>query len=166
VLATACNSRRTTPARLLGSLGARLRVARRDWLASVLRDIADGTCSVLEHGYLVHVERPHVLPRGERQQPGASARGAVFRDVVYEEFALVVELDGRAFHSAVAERDRDLERDLDAAVARLETLRIGYGQVFERACTTAERVAKVLNRRGWTGSVTPCQRCRRSARAG
>ncbi|MGD9960072.1 hypothetical protein [Nocardioides sp.] len=83
----------------------------------------------------------------------------IFRDALYEDFGLVVELDDRAFHCSVADRDRDLDRDLEAAVERLETLRIGYGQVFERPCDTANRVASVLRRRGWSGIPTGCGRC-------
>jgi hypothetical protein len=50
-LAEACGSRRTSATRLLRRLDARSRVARRDWLRDVLADVAQGTCSVLEHGY-------------------------------------------------------------------------------------------------------------------
>jgi hypothetical protein len=125
----------------------------------VLRDIAEGTCSVLEHGYLTRVERPHGLPRGRRQRPAVSARGRVFRDVDYKQFGLIVELDGRAFHESVADRDRDLDRDLDAAVERRETVRIGYGQVFDRGCSTAWRIGSILLNRGWRGSPTNCRLC-------
>ena len=166
VLADACGSRRTTAGRLLASLGDRRRIARRDWLDSILRDIAEGTCSVLEHGYLTRVERPHGLPRGRRQRPEVVARGRIFRDVGYEEYALVVELDGRAFHESVADRDRDLDRDLDAAVERRETVRIGYGQVFDRGCSTAQRIGSILQDRGWTGSPADCRLCGRSVQPG
>ncbi len=70
-LADACGSRRTTAARLAEVLESRPWARRRSWLAAVLRDVAQGTCSVLEHGYLTLVERPHGLPEGRRQ---ASAR--------------------------------------------------------------------------------------------
>jgi hypothetical protein len=165
-LADACGSRRTTAWRLLASLGDRRRLARRGWLDSVLRDIAEGTCSVLEHGYLTRVERPHGLPRGRRQRPAVSARRDIFRDVDYEAYGLIVELDGRAFHESVADRDRDLDRDLDAAVERLETVRIGYGQVFARASATADRVGRILRRRGWPGSPTRCRLCGGSLQPG
>ena len=159
ILADACGSRRTTAWRLVTTLGDRRRIARRDWLDSVLRDIAEGTCSVLEHGYLTRVERPHGLPRGRRQRPAVSTRGRVFRDVDYKRFGLIVELDGRAFHKSVADRDRDLDRDLDAAVERRETVRIGYGQVFDRECSTAWRIGSILLDRGWRGSPTNCRLC-------
>jgi len=65
-LADACGSRRTTAARLREHLDARPWLRQREWLRSILSDIADGTCSVLEHGYLDLVERPPGLPTGTR----------------------------------------------------------------------------------------------------
>jgi hypothetical protein len=67
VLADACGSRRTTAARLAATLRDRPWARRRSWLAAVLDDVARGTCSVLEHGYLTRVERAHGLPTGNRQ---------------------------------------------------------------------------------------------------
>ncbi|CUR54810.1 conserved hypothetical protein [metagenome] len=165
VLSQACSSRRTTPQRLIESLTARPRIPRREWLAGLLEDIAEGSCSVLEHGYLVHVERAHDLPAGVRQRQDHSSRGHVFRDVVYEDYAVIVELDGRAFHDSSAARDRDLDRDLEAAVAGHQTLRIGYGQVFGGACVTAEHIGRILQRRGWAGSPTRCGGCGGSVHA-
>lgn len=114
-LADACGSRRTTAARLRDRLDERKRIAQRDWLRSVLSDVADGTCSVLEHGYLDLVERPHGLPVGERQAVRDLGNGRVYRDVDLPHLGVRIELDGKLFHSSVEDRDRDLERDLDAA---------------------------------------------------
>lgn len=141
-LAQACQSRRTTAARLLSSLGERARVPRRAWLAGVLSDVAEGTSSVLEHGYLTLVERPHGLPTAERQQPATASVGVVYRDAAYGE--RIVELDGRLFHDTATKRDQDFERDLDAAVEGRRTVRLTYGQVFARSCTTAAKVARIL----------------------
>ena len=66
VLATVVQSRRTTATRILESARARPRLARREWITSVLGDAADGACSVLEHGYLHRVERAHRLRRARR----------------------------------------------------------------------------------------------------
>jgi len=141
VLADAVQARRTTAARLLETLGRRTRIARRQFLEGVLTDVESGTCSVLEHGYLTRVERPHGLPLGHRQ---ASGTGPVRRDVLYRDQGVVVELDGRLFHDNVQARDRDLERDLDAVVDQLVTARLGWGQVFAHGCTTARRVGLLL----------------------
>ncbi|ALG85252.1 type IV toxin-antitoxin system AbiEi family antitoxin domain-containing protein [Gordonia phthalatica] len=155
LLAGVVQARLTTPERLLDALAARSRTGRRAFLESVLVDVRDGACSVLEHRYLTEVERAHGLPRGARQtETGVGRRG--FRDVEYAEWRLIVELDGRLNHDSATARDADMERDLDAAVfASKRSLRLGWGQA-ERACRTAGKVARVLNNLGWTGSASAC----------
>ncbi|MET0838077.1 MAG: type IV toxin-antitoxin system AbiEi family antitoxin domain-containing protein, partial [Marmoricola sp.] len=110
-LAKACQSRRTTARRLLTTLDQRPRVRRRDWLRGVLLDVAEGTCSVLEHGYLARIERPHGFPPAQRQVRAEASTGVVYRDAQYR--VVLVELDGRLFHDPAEARDRDFERDLD-----------------------------------------------------
>jgi hypothetical protein len=161
-LADAVQSRRTTARRLLAVVAARRRIARRALLTAVLGDVASGVCSALEHGYLDRVERRHGLPVADRQVR-ASLRGPVLRDVEYLVYRLVVELDSRLFHNDARSRDRDLDRDLDAAVAGRTTVRIGWGQVYGRGCETAARIGLLLQQRGWTGRVTPCPRCATTA---
>jgi hypothetical protein len=155
VVADAVQRRRTTADRLLEALDRRRRIGRRRFLASVLADVRDGTHSVLEHGYLVRVERAHGLPRGERQASGDGR----YRDVRYAAHATDVELDGRLFHDDARSRDDDLDRDLDAVVDGRLTVRLGWGQVFGRPCRTAERVGAILRARGWTGSLRRCPDC-------
>jgi hypothetical protein len=157
-LADAIQARRTTASRIRERLDARSRVHRRDFLRGVLTDLDRGTCSVLEHGYLDRVERPHGLPSASRQVRD-STNGPIYRDVVYLGLDQVVELDGRLWHDSASARDSDLDRDLDAAVDRLNTVRVGWGQVFDRPCTTAARVGVLLQARGWTGSPTACAAC-------
>jgi hypothetical protein len=155
-LADACQSRRTTPARLQSALSCRSRVRDRRWLEAVLADVAEGTGSVFEHAYLTLVERPHGLPRGHRQSPQESDRGRRYRDIRYHPFGQDVEIDGRLFHDTADARDADLERDLDAALVRHDTVRLGWGQIFGRPCSTATKVGILLTARGWTGTVLRC----------
>jgi hypothetical protein len=163
-LADACGSRRTTAARLRDRLDERKRIAQRDWLRAVLSDVADGTCSVLEHGYLDLVERPHGLPPGTRQALRDLGNGRVYRDVDLPGLGVRIELDGKLFHTSTEDRDKDLERDLDAVVAEDgTTIRLGFGQVYDRPCSTATKLAKVMQRRGWDGEPTPCDACRAAA---
>lgn len=167
VLADACGGRRTTAARLLERMAAMTRLARRGLLEAVLADVDAGTCSVLEHAYLVRVERAHGLPPGRRQVPAARANGRmVFQDVVHggqaaggQRWQQVVELDGRLFHDSAAARDRDLERDLDTALDGADTVRLGYGQVLGRPCATAVKLGLLFQRRGWGGAPTGCPDC-------
>lgn len=158
VLAEACGSRRTWPTRLLEALAERGRYRRRAWVVALLRDIEEGTCSVLEQRWL-REERLHGLPRGRRQKPAGTVGRRMFRDVEYETYGFIVELDGRLGHDTTEERDRDFERDLDAAVDRLETVRLGYGQVIARGCNTAAKVALILQRKGWSGEPRRCADC-------
>ncbi len=157
-LADGVQSRRTTGPRLTSALTSRIRIARRTFLGEVIADITAGTCSALEHGYLVQVERPHGLPQASRQARD-SARGPIYRDVDYWPVPLIVELDGRLFHDNAAARDQDLERDLLATVDGRTTVRIGWGQVFERPCLTAGLISTLLRQRGWSGVFRPCPDC-------
>lgn len=163
VLADACGGRRTTAQRLRVRVTGSSRLRRRSFLESILRDVEAGTCSVLEHAYLTRVERPHGLPRGVRQAPRVTDGRRMFHDVRYEgrrpPWVQYVELDGRLFHESTKARDRDMERDLDAALERAHTIRLGYGQVLDRACTTAAKVGRLCQARGWAGETVRCPRC-------
>jgi hypothetical protein len=156
LLADLWQGRHTTPPRLLAALDATPRVRDRIWIRRILTDLGEGTCSVLEHTYLTRVERAHGLPCGRRQFGRITAQGLTLRDVAYERFGLEVELDGRLFHDSAGQRDRDLERDFDAAVAGVGTVRLGWGQVLDRPCHTAVRLARLLHRGGWPGLPKAC----------
>ena len=95
LLADVCQLRRTTAMRLISALDARVRMRRRDRVAAVLRDIADGTHSVLEHGYLTKVERPHGLPRSSRQS-ATTVGPRRYRDVLYPAYGQAFESGQRA----------------------------------------------------------------------
>ncbi|GEE04041.1 hypothetical protein nbrc107696_44870 [Gordonia spumicola] len=157
VLSDAVGSRRTTATRLLTALDARCRTRNGGFIKEVLHDVHAGTCSVLEHEYLTTVERAHGLPAPLRQAPTGVGRSG-FRDLDYPEWGVVVELDGRLGHADAVSRDLDMERDLDAAVhADRRTYRIGYGQVHDRACSTAEKIAIGLRKGGWAGRPHACR---------
>jgi hypothetical protein len=155
-LAQAVSSRRTTATRLALTVGQRQRLRRGRWMRAVIQDIADGTCSVLEHGYRHKVERAHRLPSARLQVRGVGRGGAVYRDAAYAAQAVVIELDGRLGHDDARGRDRDFDRDLSALLDGQLTVRLSYGQVFTRPCWTAGRVAALLQQRGWAGEPTPC----------
>lgn len=153
-LAGACGSRRTTAERLLAALAARSRIARRAWLQSILRDAADGTHSVLEHGYLA-LERAHGLPRALRQRREVTSEGVVYRDASYGVLA-TIELDGHAVHGRWEQRESDLARDLETAAAGGATVRLGFRQVHGDGCRTIAKVVRFLRSRGVTVDVHPC----------
>lgn len=92
-LADAVNARITAAPQLIAALAERSRIPRRALIRAVLTGIADGTCSVLEHRYLTHVERAHGLPRPIRQAPTAFGPPGR-RDMDYPDWGVIVELDG------------------------------------------------------------------------
>jgi len=160
VLADAIHSRETTADVLLDTLARRPRMRRRTLLSGALRDLESGACSVLEQAYLHRVERAHGLPVATRQARDEVDDGVVRRDVLYDPWRVVVELDGRTHHDSPQARHRDLRRDLSAAASReLVTVRVGHAQVLGDPCTAARDLARLLRRAGWLGEVRQCSAC-------
>ena len=156
LVATVVSGRRTTASRLLRQLSQRARHPHRRLLRELLGDVRVGAESPIELRYLNDVERPHGLPKGDRQQ---SRLGLPYcSDVGYDECQLLVELDGRADHEGVG-RFRDMRRDNRFAFRDWLTLRYGWFDLTYRPCVMAFEVAAMLGRRGWTGLPARCPRC-------
>ncbi len=156
LLISAVQSRRVAIPELRRRLAARSRVRHRRLLEGLLLEVVEGIESVLELNYARRVERPHGLPRGTRQQTNAAGHR---RDVRYDRFATVVELDGRVNHEGMG-RFRDMHRDNYATVTGEMTLRYGHWDIHERACLVARQVGSVLSLRGWCGDLVTCINCR------
>lgn len=160
VLTRVAHTRRTGAEEVLRVLDGRARVPGRTTILGMLADLRDGACSVLERGYVHHVERPHGLPRGTRQQRSTATGGPTDRDVTYKKYRTIVELDGRAYHQGAIALDRDARRDLaELAVSDQVTARVTYGLVFANACQTAEWIGSLLHRNGWPGPLLRCPNC-------
>lgn len=154
LLTDACRSKAVSAEEILTAMGRRKRQRHRQLVKDVLADVTGGVESLLEHKYLVRVERPHGLPLGRRQVK-ARAHGLPIReDVEYDEFDTVVELDGRFGHEGSG-RHRDRRRDNAGTVRGKATLRYGHADLME-PCQAAGEVATVLRDRGWTGQLTKC----------
>ncbi|HEX7738372.1 MAG TPA: hypothetical protein VF426_01850 [Marmoricola sp.] len=154
-------SRRTTIPSLRKVVDSRPRLRHRAMLSQLLNDLETGSCSVLERGYLHLVERPHGLPRMDRQAKDVLNGRTVYRDGEYAAYNLIVELDGLAHHSSAAARARDSVRDLETLATTDEaTVRLTYRQVFDEPCRTARLIAQILQRRGWQASPRRCPKCR------
>lgn len=150
----AVQTRRTTAARILAGVDRRQRVRHRRLLHDILDDVAEGAQSPLELRYLDDVERAHQLPRATRQ--AEARRGRAYRDVRYDEYATIVELDGE-IHAR--QKLRDSRRDNSALLEGEVTLRYGWPDVTERPCLVAWEVAAILVARGWRGAPSRCPRC-------
>jgi hypothetical protein len=144
----------TTPARLQEAMGLRGRMRWRSELSEMLSDDQAGVHSALEHRYLTDVERRHELPRGVRQARVRRGPRTEYRDVLYEDYGVAVELDGRAAHPE-ERRWADIHRDNAAAADGVLTLRYGWFDVTQRPCWVAAQVARVLSGRGYAES-RPC----------
>jgi hypothetical protein len=157
LLVTAISKRSTTPQRMAAALARRRRSRWRELLSDLVADSL-GLESVLEWRYRRDVERPHGLPLGVRQAV-LSVNGVVERrDVLYDPWRVVTELDGRLGHTGLG-AFRDMRRD-NAALTRGEvTLRYGWSDVAGHPCEVAAQVALMLARSGWNGSLRRCARC-------
>lgn len=161
-LADAVQTRRTTASAICAVARTRRGLTHRAEIIDLLTDLHAGACSVLEREYLLLERRHGLRSTATTRQATAQVRGGrIFRDVDYDGLALVVELDGRAFHDNAASRDSDALRDLESAVHgdRL-TIRLTYALVVRDGCHTMGAVAELMTRRGWTGRLTPCPDCR------
>lgn len=150
IVTAAVQSHRTTGDQILAQAECRRRLRHRKLLVSMLSDVAAGAESPLELNYLRDVERPHDLPRAQRQVRSQSRKEV--RDMVYEEYAAIIELDGRVH---IAGRFRDMSRDNDALLGGRVTLRYGWTDVTDRPCQVARQVADLLIARGWPGAPLP-----------
>lgn len=160
IVTAAVQCGRTTSGRILRCLDGRQRVRHRKLLHELLSDVAEGAESPLEMRYLRDVERAHGLPRAIRQ--ARSRNGRAFRDLLYEEFATIIELDGRVH---IAGRFRDMQRDNLALLGGRVTLRYGWHDVADRPCEVARQVAALLVDRGWAGLPTRCAHCEHASDA-
>ena len=156
VLAKVLQRRLTSEPRLLRALdhtpSLRWRRGIRELLAPEMR----GVHSTLEWRYARKVEQAHGLPASQRQHPGGQPTGpSTFQDAWYEEFGLVVELDGRIGHRE-EHAFRDMARDNRTSERGQVTLRYGWVDVNVRPCQVAMQVARLLMRRGWRGSPKRC----------
>jgi hypothetical protein len=102
------------------------------------------------------VERAHGLPQSRQQVPFTKPGGREGRrDRVYEEYKVVIELDGRLAHP-VEHQWTDKARDNAAAADGMQSLRYSWTDVTRQPCATAVEVAKVLRRHDWHGWIRPC----------
>jgi very-short-patch-repair endonuclease len=146
--------RLTTQAKLGQALELRGKMRWRPQLVELLSTGAAGLHSILEWRYHHDVELPHNFPSRTRQMIATVDGRRIYRDVLYDAYALVVELDGRLAHPD-DKRWQDISRDNAAAAEGKITLRYGWFQVTKTPCRVAAEVAQVLSSRGYT-AARPC----------
>jgi hypothetical protein len=146
----------TDEERLHAAMRQRTKLRWRADLYELIAAAASGDHSVLEFRYDRDVEQAHGLPEPVRQAPFTGPEGRRGRrDRLYQEYAVIVELDGRLAHQA-EDLWRDKDRDNAAALDGYQSLRYGWAHVRWHPCATALQVARVLRVRGWNGWPRPC----------
>jgi predicted transcriptional regulator of viral defense system len=156
IISRALWKHKVTAEALLERLETRTRYARRAWFRDAVADASDGAHFPLERLYLREVERRHGLPKAHRQALGRLPSGKQYKDNLYEDYKVCVELDGAAYHSneqALADRRRDNQ---NLAADDVRTFRFGFVDVTVRPCECAEIVVAGLRRGGWTGTPRSC----------
>ena len=123
----------TSEERLRREAAARKKLRWRADLDEIIPSAAGGAHSVLEYRYDRDVEQAHGLPPASKQarftKPDGS-RGR--RDRYYEEYGLIIELDGRQYHPD-ERRGLDQARDNDATATGGSTLRYGWDRCHPQA---------------------------------
>lgn len=147
--------RLTTAKQVERVLRERERERRAGELLEVLADL-QGIESNLEYVFRRDVLRAHGLPEGRRQ--ARTGRGRRI-DVYYDDFWIIVELDGRRGH--VDGRFRDHARDNEHSAALRTTFRFGSYDVRENACALAAQLGNAFVLRGWDGEPGFCEQCPR-----
>jgi hypothetical protein len=102
--------------------------------------------SSLEAAYL-RVVRKYGLPEPQRQHlpPWAVQDGIGRVDFAYPVHRLLIEVDGRRWHSRDAAFDEDRRRDQEAAMAGWRVLRFTWRHVIDRPQDVAQAVRTVTN---------------------
>jgi hypothetical protein len=142
--------------RLRREAAARGKLRWRADLGEIILAGAGGAHSVIEYRYDHDVEQAHGLPKAAKQVKYTKPDGSRgYRDRYYEEYKLIVELDGKQYHPA-ERRGHDQDRDNDAAATVGSTLRYGWVDVTGKRCDSARQVHTALTGRGYTGPLKPC----------
>ena len=132
-------------------LAGRARHRHRRILTVALGVVAEGAESLMEVSFVRRVEQPHGLPRASMQVPD----GTVRRDVEYDRWLVVVEVDGRLGHEG-EHLAADRRRDRRAAGTGRVTLRAGWVDVEGDPCRLALDVYAALRARGLTDPIRAC----------
>ena len=102
------------------------------------------------------MERAHGLPPAAKQARFTKPDGRRGRrDRYYEEYGLIIELDGKRYHPD-ERRGLDQDRDNDAT-ATVDRRSATAGSTSPAGqCASAAQVHAALSRRGYTGPLQPC----------
>jgi very-short-patch-repair endonuclease len=147
VMAMAVQQQLATPDAVLLEARRLNRHKRRPLILAVARDIADGAQALSELDFATLCRR-RGLPEPTRQRVLQGARGRVYLDVSWNEYGVVVEVEG-AHHDAPENAVDDALRQNALTIGRLGVLRIPV--LGLRTCPGAflAQVEQLLRQAGW-----------------
>jgi hypothetical protein len=125
---------------------------RRKLIVEALEDIAGGSEALSELDFIRLVVRACGLPEPSRQAARRDARGRRrWTDVMWDEYKIIVEIDGAQHTEDPFQRWDDMERDLDLSLDGYLTLRFPAWLVRNNPEYVARRILEVLRKAGYPG---------------
>lgn len=151
-LLCAVGERLTTAARVRDAVRARARLPQRASLLGLLDRIDAGCRSPLELWGYEHVFTGPGFEQLRWQVPVTLGRRTIWLDAYDEESRTNFELDGAAYHSSSADRERDLRRDAALAAIGIHAVRFSHARLTREAGLVREEALTIMAiRRGLVG---------------
>jgi hypothetical protein len=125
---------------------------RRKLIVETLDDVAGGSQALSELDFLRLVVRAFDLPEPSRQVARRDARGRRrWTDVMWDEYKIVVEIDGAQHTENPLQRWDDMERDIDLGLDGYLTLRFPGWLVRTNPEYVARRILEALRKADYQG---------------
>lgn len=123
---------------------------RRTLITQAINDVAGGAQSMSELDFTCQVVRAFQLPEPSRQVARRDARGRRrWTDVMWDDYKIVVEIDGAQHAGDPLQRWDDMERDIDLALDGYLTLRFPAWLVRDNPEYVARRILEALRKTGY-----------------
>lgn len=151
VLAAGVQQRMVRSSDLAEVLARNSRIPRRRLMFETLADIEGGAEALSELDFTYKVVRRNRLPEPDRQAARRDSRGRRrWLDVVWEQWRIVVEIDG-AQHADALQRWDDMDRDNDLQISGYRVLRFPSWLVRTRSDYVAMKIMQALREAGFPG---------------
>ena len=148
VLIMTVQQRIATAADISAALDSVVRHRRRRFLGAVLADISAGVQSMGELDF-ARMCRLAGLPEPDRQVVRRGPRGRVYLDAYWDEFNVVVEIEG-VHHEWESNQVGDTLRQNDLTLMSAAVLRIPVVGLRDQPGPYLDQLRTLLSRRGWT----------------
>jgi very-short-patch-repair endonuclease len=125
---------------------------RRKLIGETIGDIAGGSQALSELDFTRQVIRAFRLPEPSRQAARRDARGRRrWTDVMWDDYKIVVEIDGAQHAADPLQRWDDMERDIDLGLDGYQSLRFPAWLVRANPEYVARKILEALRRAGYQG---------------